>query len=820
VFVYDAPLIDPKWKPHLEAVPADSLNWTVRAWNCIERQDCKTLWDIAKRSEHEWMKALNFGRKSLALVKEELENFVANLEQQGIAPAQVARTRPADVSPEHLIQNWLEHCHPRDMPDNVWKAIVKDLHQADATAEPIGAIASRIGVKWPHNRYHEPLSDFLASSLQDLWSKDGLGKAKIRTVFQCAITKWSDIQKVQFSALQKNPEDSARFPTHMTLDQLEEVIPKVFNLARLSEKERRVLVDRYGLDGGRPKTLEEVGRHFEVTRERVRQVQQKAHDKVTRSKELSGLLTRWLNAIKPELLARLSADHPGFIKERSQTELMAEMGGWAGILVELVFEDIDAWLQTVAERTASGWVYGEVTSDRLNRARASIGEYFRESSVPVPLVVVARDTGLSQGIIQIAIAHGAAWSIGEFISGRKLRAKEERVLAAHAKTRTLSSPLLHRKIMPQLLYPGGDCADLSASTVNHDVGCMPTMMLPCGSVHILRIKPDWESANEDVFPVVTARPVREFGEEFVDSEEGALDEQSLYEFGMQVIRSRKLWRVNDFQAALVKESKGRFAATSAAALLISNRVHRFAPGLWGSADAKVEASDYEALLRPDDCELYVEARRAQSELCEFPMWNPEMEFRWCRWARDQKEHENLYQSLLSIAHPDDWPCPEPIRDQWKDRKKKLGRYRLAHAPHSALAQLPVVPHEILAAVGAVMGRSGISWMDLNVVHGRILNSHRCAPYLALLVALEVLRPAPHWQEFHPVGPRAAQVFRDLCGLWSRGKTDAVTDRVHALASQYVQREGDLGWVTTEQLTSLLNVLGRVAPLDADKEVPS
>lgn len=64
-------------------------------------------------------------------------------------------------------------------------------------------------------------------------------------------------------------------------------------LSTLTDRERTVLVERFGLLDGKPKTLEEVGVRFKVTRERVRQIEAKALRKMrhpTRSKQLQAFL--------------------------------------------------------------------------------------------------------------------------------------------------------------------------------------------------------------------------------------------------------------------------------------------------------------------------------------------------------------------------------------------------------------------------------------------------------------------------------------------------------------------------------------------------
>ena len=65
-----------------------------------------------------------------------------------------------------------------------------------------------------------------------------------------------------------SPADAAAFA--MLKDQLNEV------LSTLTDREQEVLRLRFGLDDGRQRTLEEVGRQFNVTRERIRQIEAKA----------------------------------------------------------------------------------------------------------------------------------------------------------------------------------------------------------------------------------------------------------------------------------------------------------------------------------------------------------------------------------------------------------------------------------------------------------------------------------------------------------------------------------------------------------------
>ena len=81
------------------------------------------------------------------------------------------------------------------------------------------------------------------------------------------------------------PADAATFT--LLKEQLEEV------LGTLTEREQKVLTLRFGLEDGRARTLEEVGREFNVTRERIRQIEAKALRKLrhpSRSRKLKDYL--------------------------------------------------------------------------------------------------------------------------------------------------------------------------------------------------------------------------------------------------------------------------------------------------------------------------------------------------------------------------------------------------------------------------------------------------------------------------------------------------------------------------------------------------
>ncbi len=140
-----------------------------------------------------------------------------------------------------------------------------------------------------HQNGHEPTAEEIAEEL-------GMSVDKVREVLRVAqepVSLETPIGEEEDSHLGDFiPDEDAPVPaeaaSHTLLrEQLSDV------LSTLTPREEKVLRLRFGLEDGRPRTLEEVGKEFNVTRERIRQIEAKALRKLrhpSRSKRLRDFL--------------------------------------------------------------------------------------------------------------------------------------------------------------------------------------------------------------------------------------------------------------------------------------------------------------------------------------------------------------------------------------------------------------------------------------------------------------------------------------------------------------------------------------------------
>lgn len=141
------------------------------------------------------------------------------------------------------------------------------------------AIISRAEAAFKHKHHTEPTEKELAE-------ETGLTTDQIRNTkkafegvasLDCMISEEEDSTLINFV-----PSEEMSIEDKLMQQSLVEAVHRLINRGGLTEKEKQVLVYRYGLNGMQPMTLYEVGNIYGLTRERIRQIENQAILKLRR----------------------------------------------------------------------------------------------------------------------------------------------------------------------------------------------------------------------------------------------------------------------------------------------------------------------------------------------------------------------------------------------------------------------------------------------------------------------------------------------------------------------------------------------------------
>ena len=170
---------------------------------------------------------------------------------------------------------WIKQSIKRALANQA-KTIRLPVHLVDKISK-----MKRAGYKLSEKLGREPTDQELADVL-------GMPRAKVAQLRTISIRPASlnaplgDDDAIEFSEIVG--DENALTPFELLRDKtLRQEVCDI--LEELDPREAEILTMRFGLDGGKPKTLEEVGRKFKVTRERVRQIQNIALTKLRRVME-------------------------------------------------------------------------------------------------------------------------------------------------------------------------------------------------------------------------------------------------------------------------------------------------------------------------------------------------------------------------------------------------------------------------------------------------------------------------------------------------------------------------------------------------------
>jgi len=137
----------------------------------------------------------------------------------------------------------------------------------------------RVALQMSEELGREPTDDELAEEV-------GMASSKVSQLKTVSIrpasldAPISDDDTTEFGEIVGDEEALTPFE-HLRDQNLRDEVSDLISV--LDEREKKIIFSRFGLDGGKPKTLEEVGRKFGVTRERIRQLQNIALMKLRRA---------------------------------------------------------------------------------------------------------------------------------------------------------------------------------------------------------------------------------------------------------------------------------------------------------------------------------------------------------------------------------------------------------------------------------------------------------------------------------------------------------------------------------------------------------
>src|SRR5271166_3953115 len=168
---------------------------------------------------------------------------------------------------------WIKQSIKRALA-NQTKTIRLPVHLVDKIS-----IVRRVAIKMTEELGREPTDEELAEEI-------GISSAKVSQLKRVSIrpasldAPISDDDSTEFGEIVGDEEAQTPFELFRDKNMRDELSEL---LEVLDDRERKIIFQRFGLDGGKSKTLEEVGKKFGVTRERIRQLQNIALVKLRRA---------------------------------------------------------------------------------------------------------------------------------------------------------------------------------------------------------------------------------------------------------------------------------------------------------------------------------------------------------------------------------------------------------------------------------------------------------------------------------------------------------------------------------------------------------
>lgn len=629
-----------------------------------------------------------------------------------------------------------------------WSRISEKIGSSEFADEKFSSLARQWGILWPvRSRIEYTLGDVVRmdSLSQFMIRSRGLGKKKKPSIASIIWRAWAEVEPDGPAEAPKSGSEIARdqFEALDEDTELIEIIRRGLDLAGVNEREHSILDRRYGLTDGIPKTLEEIGRVDLVTRERIRQIQQlgekRIMDNQTSREFLRLALERELSQIFHNLenfcgspLLRIDGEwHRSLIPSHCFLVDVIH-GNLRQLMDQLVTDD-------KIQRTSSGWWLGR----RVSAESAIFAEWVRKRCIaenkPLSLAALKEGKGIEiEHLTDSIVSVGLRIEMGYVFHGRVMMPERRCLFALRVALET------QRWLWPELEF------FQAAMSMNADVvGSMRILMRDTECIPGIACNIPGPFVVINPVAAKNSGSVTQFSIEPTENDsenENQEPAESIWEQSQGVTIASQLEELMSHYRILKYETlENHFCEAGIAppgslgpTLLSKPQFVRYAPAYWGLCGLQLEDSDVEQLCNEEDLARYVRSKRLGGLAELFPFWNPEMEYRWCRWAEGHS-NSDLFYSLLAVCEPATWLLPEAIRLQWEGKKIRFGINRLPSVQGN-LDMGYVDFDEIYGLVHLASQRGSIGPATIPHFYGLQDADRKALGTMALLGALGVLDP--------------------------------------------------------------------------------
>lgn len=592
-----------------------------------------------------------------------------------------------------------------------------------------------------------------------------------------------------------------------------------YAVSLLKDNERQTLIFRYGLDGQKCHTLEEIGCIYNVTRARIGQIEDKALRKLR--------LPLYRDAVTESLISNkdyifnLFECYDGIILDKDINR--AKLNGEYLLAFDIAGWSIPSFLSKYRFQFAKGWARDEPLISELSRYKSVITECILGRRFPVSIDSIdTKFNEFSNLPISVALPDGLTHFDGLIFEGRVGRRKRrqarlfEMLRSGYQQLDKLTNDY-------NITYPEERCSCRDALIVMADASHLFMSLGDQGWASICHAQRYHTDIPKECDTSI------EYQIESEDTSTEYSEANSLVELVRRLLIDKGPMHFVELREHVLSAPGHSYSRASLGPILIANdEFVRVSPGVYGLRlhyEQNDPVANYSGvLLNETDCQIYVMARWAGEKLNSFPFWTPSMEYEWCKWARSCCDR-NIYSSLMYIANPYYWPVDDDVVDHWMEIKRRDENFSLLmEHKHSLADGLPSL-RDIYAVTMVADRLSSMNWIRVNRVLGKRINDFHSATMMSMLIALEIIKPASHWQSHHSKGTRADFQLQRFAAEFTKNAEQTWSSKLgqellHEMSTAMV--DNALGWVDLDQFSILLDELSSKtgvvsSPESADSE---